>query len=126
MDCSFCGKEISSGKDRIYVNKKGKAWYFCSMKCEKNLVKLGRDPRKLKWTKFYERGAAPKPAAADREEKKGEGAQKAKSGEKPKKARKEQSSPKRAQKKPGNKDQGTAATSARKKPQKKKSTTKKS
>ncbi|MFH1721994.1 MAG: 50S ribosomal protein L24e [Candidatus Altiarchaeota archaeon] len=59
MDCSFCGFEISSGQEKIFVNKKGKALYFCSSKCEKNLLKLGRDPRKLNWTKKYEKGKTP-------------------------------------------------------------------
>jgi len=53
MDCNFCGKRIPKGCDTIYVTKKGKALYFCSSKCENNMVKLGRKARKVKWTSEY-------------------------------------------------------------------------
>ncbi len=53
MECSFCGDEIEKGTEKICVTKKGKASYFCSSKCEKNLLKLGRKPRKTRWTKAY-------------------------------------------------------------------------
>ncbi|MDO5820776.1 MAG: 50S ribosomal protein L24e, partial [Methanobrevibacter sp.] len=26
-------------------------YFFCSSKCEKNMIKLGRVPRKVKWVK---------------------------------------------------------------------------
>ncbi|MFC2154716.1 50S ribosomal protein L24e [Candidatus Altiarchaeota archaeon] len=55
MNCTFCGVDISSGKEKIYVNKKGKALYFCSGKCEKNMLKLKRKARNLKWTNSYEK-----------------------------------------------------------------------
>ncbi|MFB6088825.1 MAG: 50S ribosomal protein L24e, partial [Candidatus Aenigmatarchaeota archaeon] len=35
----------------VFVRKNGKSLYFCSSKCEKNMLKLGRKPRKVKWTK---------------------------------------------------------------------------
>jgi len=53
MECSFCGKDIEQGTETIFVTKKGKVFYFCSSKCEKNLLKLGRKPRKIKWTEAY-------------------------------------------------------------------------
>ncbi|MFP3909371.1 MAG: 50S ribosomal protein L24e [Halobacteriota archaeon] len=53
--CSFCGEEIEPGTGKIYVSKAGKVLNFCSTKCEKNMIKLGRNPRKLKWTKHYGR-----------------------------------------------------------------------
>ncbi|MCD6330848.1 MAG: 50S ribosomal protein L24e, partial [Thermoplasmata archaeon] len=28
-------------------------YYFCSGKCRKNMLKLGRDPKKVRWTKYY-------------------------------------------------------------------------
>ena len=52
--CSFCGKEIEPGTGKIFVKSDGTILYFCSSKCEKNW-KLGRDPRKLKWTKHYKK-----------------------------------------------------------------------
>jgi large subunit ribosomal protein L24e len=53
MNCSFCGKDIPRGTEMIFVNKRGKALYFCSSKCDKNMIKLGRKPRETKWTVAY-------------------------------------------------------------------------
>lgn len=53
MKCSFCGNEVPKGNGTLFVRKTGKKYLFCSKKCEKNLVKLGRDPRKFKWTEYY-------------------------------------------------------------------------
>ncbi len=53
--CSFCGYEIEPGTGKMYVKRDGKIYYFCSRKCEKNMLELKRNPRKLKWTKFYAR-----------------------------------------------------------------------
>ena len=54
--CSFCGMDIERGTGKIFISKESKSLYFCSMKCEKNMLKLKRNPRKLKWTAFYEKG----------------------------------------------------------------------
>ena len=56
VNCGFCGKEIKPGTGKLYVFKTGKTIDFCSMKCEKNQLKLKRTPRNLKWTKSYEKG----------------------------------------------------------------------
>jgi large subunit ribosomal protein L24e len=68
MECSFCGRDIEKGTETVYVTNKGKASYFCSRKCEKNILKLGRKARKVKWTEEYRaeksirlRSIAPKP-----------------------------------------------------------------
>ncbi len=53
MNCSFCGHEIQPGTGSIYVTKRGKALYFCSSKCQKNLLKLKRKPRRVRWTDEY-------------------------------------------------------------------------
>ncbi|MFZ2456427.1 MAG: 50S ribosomal protein L24e [Candidatus Altiarchaeia archaeon] len=53
MNCSFCGKDIPRGTEMIFVNKRGKAQYYCSSKCDKNMNKLGRKPRETKWTVAY-------------------------------------------------------------------------
>lgn len=47
--CSFCGKNIEAGTGKMYVRKDGKILYFCSSKCEKNMLKLRRNPRYVKW-----------------------------------------------------------------------------
>jgi large subunit ribosomal protein L24e len=53
MECSFCGRTIEKGTETIFVTNKGKAMYFCSRKCEKNILTLGRKARKVKWTEEY-------------------------------------------------------------------------
>ncbi len=55
-ECSFCGYTIEKGTGKIFVLKSGKVFNFCSTKCEKNLMKLKRVPRLIKWTKFFEKG----------------------------------------------------------------------
>ena len=35
----------------MFVKTDGKILYFCSSKCEKNMLELKRNPRKVKWIK---------------------------------------------------------------------------
>jgi len=49
MKCSFCSATIEKGTGKIVIEKNGKTHSFCSSKCEKNMIKLRRDPRKFKW-----------------------------------------------------------------------------
>ncbi|MGL6298930.1 MAG: 50S ribosomal protein L24e [Methanobacteriaceae archaeon] len=49
--CSFCNKEMEEGTGKMYVKKDGSVYFFCTSKCEKNMIKLGRVPRKVKWVK---------------------------------------------------------------------------
>jgi len=51
--CSFCGETLKRGTGKMFVKKDGKIFYFCSTKCEKNLLKLKRKPITTKWTKFF-------------------------------------------------------------------------
>lgn len=51
--CSFCGTNIELGTGKMFVKKDSKVLYFCSRKCEKNMIKLGRKPRTTKWTREY-------------------------------------------------------------------------
>ena len=55
VECSFCGKEIPKGTGKMFVKNDGKILYFCSRKCEKNMLELKRIPKKVKWTKEYRR-----------------------------------------------------------------------
>jgi large subunit ribosomal protein L24e len=52
LKCAFCGKEIEPGTGIMLVKNDGKVLYFCSSKCLKN-YRLGRNPRKVKWTEAY-------------------------------------------------------------------------
>ena len=54
-NCTFCGKSIIKGTGKIYVFKNGKIVNFCTLKCEKNMLKLKRKPHKVKWTKEHRR-----------------------------------------------------------------------
>ena len=48
--CKFCGAEIEPGKGWMYVLADGTIWYFCSSKCAKNMLHLGRKPERARWT----------------------------------------------------------------------------
>ena len=50
MKCSFCGNDIEKGTGMMFVQNDGRIFYFCSRKCEKNLFKLKRVARNVKWT----------------------------------------------------------------------------
>ena len=58
MKCSFCSTNIEKGTGKIFIHSTGKISYYCSRKCEKNQLKLGRDPRNFKWAS--EKVARPK------------------------------------------------------------------
>ena len=60
MNCSFCKTDIEPGTGKMYIKNDGKIFNFCSMKCEKNQLKLKRTPRYMKWTKAFEKGEAAK------------------------------------------------------------------
>ncbi|MFH1849259.1 MAG: 50S ribosomal protein L24e [archaeon] len=51
--CNFCGNTIREGTGKIFVRTSGKILHLCSSKCEKNLLKLGRKPRKVRWTNDF-------------------------------------------------------------------------
>ncbi len=51
--CSFCGRDIAPGTGIGFVRRDGRLLRFCSGKCRKSSLKLGRDPRKFKWTEAY-------------------------------------------------------------------------
>jgi large subunit ribosomal protein L24e len=51
--CSFCGHDFQQNTGQMYVKNDGTILWFCSSKCRKNSLKLGRDPRKLRWTKYF-------------------------------------------------------------------------
>lgn len=51
--CSFCGISIMRGTGKMFVFETGKVIFFCSNKCEKNLLKLKRKPLTTPWTEAY-------------------------------------------------------------------------
>jgi len=48
-NCIFCNTKIEKGTGKMFVFKTGKVIHFCSSKCEKNMLKLNRKSRNLKW-----------------------------------------------------------------------------
>jgi large subunit ribosomal protein L24e len=53
--CTFCGNSIAPGTGKIFVQKDAKILYFCSSKCEKNMLKLKRKPITTRWSKRHPR-----------------------------------------------------------------------
>ena len=53
--CSFCGHDIDRTTGIIFVKEDNSILRFCSLKCKKSMVTMKRNPRKLKWTKYYEK-----------------------------------------------------------------------
>ena len=51
--CTFCGGSIEKGTGKIFVYTSGKVAYFCSRKCEKNLLQLKRKPLNIRWTEEF-------------------------------------------------------------------------
>ncbi len=49
--CYFCADELRKGSGIVHAKKDGTIIYFCSSKCRKNTLKLGREGRKVKWTR---------------------------------------------------------------------------
>ncbi|MBN2881485.1 TRASH domain-containing protein [Candidatus Woesearchaeota archaeon] len=52
--CKFCGKELPVGTGKVLIKNDGKMFYFCSNRCQKNLLKLNRKPRNTKWTEEHQ------------------------------------------------------------------------
>ncbi len=50
VECSFCKQIIEQGTGKLFIKTDGRSLYFCSTKCEKNLLKLKRKSREHKWT----------------------------------------------------------------------------
>jgi len=48
--CSFCGKNVEPGTGKLYVKRDGTPFYFCRSKCSRNMLNLGRSPRRVRWT----------------------------------------------------------------------------
>jgi len=51
--CVFCGDEAHFFQGVNLIKNDGVVDYYCSQKCRKNAIKLGRDKRKVKWTEAY-------------------------------------------------------------------------
>ncbi len=89
VKCVFCGRDENSYKGVHLLKNDGSIDYFCSGKCRKNAIRLGRDKRKLKWTEAYLEARAKKAAEVIRVQKKAEEKAAEKLAEKPVQPKKE-------------------------------------
>ncbi|RZN61896.1 50S ribosomal protein L24e [Methanonatronarchaeum sp. AMET6-2] len=48
-ECSFCNDSIPPGRGKMHVKNSGRVYYFCSSKCEKNMVNLKRKSKDTEW-----------------------------------------------------------------------------
>lgn len=58
--CSFCGTEITPGTGIMYVRNDAKIFNFCSSKCRKNELDLGRKALRVRWAQHSETTAPAK------------------------------------------------------------------
>jgi large subunit ribosomal protein L24e len=49
LKCSFCETLLEPGCGKMFVRRDGSVYYFCSSKCERNMLKLRRKRRKVRW-----------------------------------------------------------------------------
>ena len=54
--CSFSGEEIEPGTGMMYVRRDGTVLWFKDSKARKNALQLRRNPRRVKWTRHYQKG----------------------------------------------------------------------
>ena len=54
--CSFSGEEIEPGTGMMFVRRDGSIMWFKTSKARKSMVKLGRNVRKVKWTRHFVKG----------------------------------------------------------------------
>ncbi|HIN03851.1 MAG TPA: 50S ribosomal protein L24e [Candidatus Poseidoniales archaeon] len=54
--CNFTHEEIEPGTGMMFVRRDGTVLWFKDSKSRKNMLKLKRNPRRLKWTRRYEKG----------------------------------------------------------------------
>jgi large subunit ribosomal protein L24e len=52
-NCSFCGKPVEAGTGKLYIKRDASVYNFCSSKCQRNQVELGRVNRHVGWTKAF-------------------------------------------------------------------------
>tara|TARA_B100001093_G_scaffold101433_2_gene93578 strand:- start:15387 stop:15581 length:195 start_codon:yes stop_codon:yes gene_type:complete len=54
--CNFSGEEIEPGTGMMYVRRDGSVLWFKNSKARKNMVKLKRNARRVKWTRHFVKG----------------------------------------------------------------------
>ena len=54
--CNFTHEEIEPGTGMMFIKRDGTVFWFKDSKARKNHLNLKRNPRRLKWTRRYEKG----------------------------------------------------------------------
>ena len=54
--CNVTHEESEPGTGMMFVRRDGTVLWFKDSKSRKNMLKLKRNPRRLKWTRRYEKG----------------------------------------------------------------------
>ena len=54
--CNFSGEEIEPGTGTMFVRRDGTVLWFKNSKARRNMLKLKRNPRKVKGTRHYVKG----------------------------------------------------------------------
>ena len=54
--CDFSGEEIEPGTGTMFVRRDGTVLWFKNSKARRNMLKLKRNPSKVKWTRHYVKG----------------------------------------------------------------------
>lgn len=54
--CNFFGEEIEFGTGMMFVRRDGSVLWFKNSKARKNMVKLKRNSRRVKWTRHFVKG----------------------------------------------------------------------
>ncbi len=52
-ECSFCGDPVEPGTGKQFIKNTGRVYHFCSNKCKKNMMELGRKARNTRWTQRH-------------------------------------------------------------------------
>jgi large subunit ribosomal protein L24e len=63
-NCNFCGNAIEAGTGKMYIKKDGVVLHFCSSKCQRNQIGLGRINRNVRWTNAAHAAKSPAKAGA--------------------------------------------------------------
>ncbi|MBD3353092.1 MAG: 50S ribosomal protein L24e [Candidatus Lokiarchaeota archaeon] len=52
--CDFCGYNIQPGEGTTYIRNDGSILNFCCKKCRLARLKYKKNPRKTRWTKYFQ------------------------------------------------------------------------
>jgi len=60
--CSFCRRSFPQGMGMVLVRNDGSMLWFCSSKCRRNMLNLGRNPARVRWVRKAKTSSEATPA----------------------------------------------------------------